>query len=862
MKVQRRLGFPAVVLALAAALLVGGNLAYAEDVAAADPNPPAVNNSPARLGTVRTRIGPEATTLTLEISGEFTYFSSAPGERLVFVDLPQVLSTQSSNSHLLQSGLVSSYRVVPYVQGERACARLEVLLKEPSAVSYQQLPGALQVRFTPSRGRVPPAVAAAAPASPAAPAERMLPRGTAIERVTFARQAGSTVVRIEANGPVECHAFALPNPRRLVLDIPRTENRVGSRPIPVGLPPVKNVRAGQFSREPLVSRVVMELDDASPYNVQVRGNVLEVEWKGEPAEAPLAAPAGPVLEPRPPAVAADKREEPPVPEILLADSFLAPLQMPEPPLPDLVLEPPAARNAPKAEIAVQTEKPEPAPAAPAPPPPAAAVTTEAEAPPLAPPVQPLAPPATPAPSQAQGQAPPAAPQAPPAAPPTAPAPQAAPQPAPSPAAAPTSKYTGEPISVNLKDVDLKDFFRLVHEVSGLNIVLDPTVAGKVTLVMEDVPWDQVLDIVLRNNGLDKQLEGNVLRIAKRDTLKAEEESRMQLEQARQAGVERVTVMRPLSYARATQMMTTLMKFRSPRGEMVADDRTNTLIITDIPQAIPTIDDILKQLDRRTVQVEIEARVVSATRDFARDVGTQFGFGTSATGGRSIFGGNIQSSGTSPVNPASGLPPTQPFTSGAPSATPALLPNLPLFSNFPVAATSGLAFAHRSPNFAVDLVISLAESKGLAKTLSRPRIITQNNVQGSVMQGVQVPVQTTINNTVSAQMVNATLTLTVRPQVTNEGSIFLEITVENNSLGGFSPPPFSQPLINTQKATTSVLVNDGDTIVFGGVVTNSNSTSTSQVPLLGSVPVLGHIFKNNRLTTDTRELLFFITPKIV
>ena len=839
MKVQRRFRFPAVLLALAAALLLGGNLAYAQDVAAADPAPPAVDNSPARLGTVRARIGPEATTLTLEISGEFTYSSSTPGERLVFVDLPQVLSTASSNSHLLQSGLVSSYRVVPYVRGEQPCARLEVLLKEPSAISYQELPGALQVRFTPSRGRVPAALTAAAPASPAASPERVLPRGTAIQRVTFARQAGSTVVRIEANGPVEYHAFALPSPRRLVLDIPRTENRVGSRPILVGLPPVKNVRAGQFSREPLVSRVVMELDDASPYNVQLRGNVLEVEWKGEPAEAPVS----------------------PVPEILLADNFLPPLQTPELPLPDLVLEPPAARNAPKAEIAVQAEKPEPAPAAPMP---AAAVTAEAEVPqPVSPPVQPSAPTAAPAPSQAQGQAPPAAPQAPPAAPPTAPAPQAvSPQPAPSPAAAAPSKYTGEPISVNLKDVDLKDFFRLVHEVSGLNIVLDPSVAGKVTLVMEDVPWDQVLDIVLRNNGLDKQLEGNVLRIAKRDTLKTEEESRMQLDQARQAAVERVTVMRPLNYARATQMIATLIKFRSPRGEMVADDRTNTLIITDIPQAIPTIDDILKQLDRRTVQVEIEARVVAASRDFARDVGTQFGFGTTVTGGRTVFGGNIQGSSTSPVNTGAGLPPTRPFTSGNPSTTPSLLPSLPLFSNFPVAATSGLVLGHRSPNFAVDLVISLAESKGLAKTLSRPRIITQNNVQGSVQQGVQVPVQTTINNTVSAQMVNATLTLTVRPQVTNEGSIFLEITVENNSLAGFSPPPFSQPLINTQRATTSVLVNDGDTIVFGGVVTNSNSTSTSQVPLLGSVPVLGHMFKNSRLTTGTQELLFFITPKIV
>jgi type IV pilus assembly protein PilQ len=338
---------------------------------------------------------------------------------------------------------------------------------------------------------------------------------------------------------------------------------------------------------------------------------------------------------------------------------------------------------------VQAEKPEPAPAAPLP---APVVTAEAEAPqPVSPPVQPSAPIAAPAPSQAPGQAPPAAPQAPPA----APAPQAvSPQPAPSPAAAAPSKYTGEPISVNLKDVDLKDFFRLVHEVSGLNIVLDPTVAGKVTLVMEDVPWDQVLDIVLRNNGLDKQLEGNVLRIAKRDTLKTEEESRMQLDQARQAAVERVTVMRPLNYARATQMIATLTKFRSPRGEMVADDRTNTLIVTDIPQAIPTIDDILKQLDRRTVQVEIEARVVSASRDFARDVGTQFGFGTTATGGRTVFGGNIQSSSTSPVNTGAGLPPTRPFTSSNPSTTPSLLPSLPLFSNFPVERSSRIITLHR------------------------------------------------------------------------------------------------------------------------------------------------------------------------
>ena len=203
------------------------------------------------------------------------------------------------------------------------------------------------------------------------------------------------------------------------------------------------------------------------------------------------------------------------------------------------------------------------------------------------------------------------------------------------------KYTGEPISVNLKDVDLKDFFRLIHEISGLNVVLDPNVHGTLTIVLDDVPWDQALDIVLKNNDLARELEGNVLRIATVDTLKKEADGRRAQVESEAMAVEKVSITRFLSYAHAKDVMITVKKFLSQRGDVVADERTNAIIVNDIPKVIPIIDRLLTQLDRKTQEVEIEARVVAATRTFARDIGTQLGFGWgdghSAIGGASAVG---------------------------------------------------------------------------------------------------------------------------------------------------------------------------------------------------------------------------------
>ena len=193
--------------------------------------------------------------------------------------------------------------------------------------------------------------------------------------------------------------------------------------------------------------------------------------------------------------------------------------------------------------------------------------------------------------------------------------------APAPAA---SRYSGEPISVNLKDVDLRDFFRLIHEISGLNVVVDPAVKGTLTIVLDDVPWDQALDIVLHNNDLDKQLDGNVLRIATKETLKKEAEETRDLAKAQAEAADVVTTTRVLSYAKATDMAATLKKFLSSRGDILADDRSNTLIIRDVPSMFPVIDNLLRQLDRKSQQVEIEARVVAANRSFDREFGSMLG----------------------------------------------------------------------------------------------------------------------------------------------------------------------------------------------------------------------------------------------
>jgi type IV pilus assembly protein PilQ len=435
------------------------------------------------------------------------------------------------------------------------------------------------------------------------------------------------------------------------------------------------------------------------------------------------------------------------------------------------------------------------------------------------------------------------------------------------APAPEKKYTGDPISVNLKDVDLKDFFRLIHEISGLNVVLDPAVRGTVTLVLDEVPWDQGLDIVLRNNGLTKEIDGNVLRIATQDTLKREADQRRELLKAQSDAIEPVTVTRVLSYAQAPTLVTTLKKFLTARGDLIADTRSNTLIIRDIPSSIPKIDNLIRQIDRKSQQVEIDARVVQTSRSFARELGTQLAYSFGQNG--SVVGG-ASAVGTSPISrlyiPGVSTSPaliagTPPSGSGG-AASSAVPVAMPLATNLgATAATSGLTYLFTNKNFALDFLLTAMESRGVGKILSEPKGITQNNDKLTVKQGQQVPIQTSINNTISTQYVDAVLKLEVTPQITAEGTVFLDITVENTQIDK-AIAVAGQPGLDTQSTQTKVLVNDGSTVVIGGVVVTNQNTTITQVPLLGSAPLIGNLFKHTSISVSTQELMFFVTPRIL
>jgi type IV pilus assembly protein PilQ len=432
----------------------------------------------------------------------------------------------------------------------------------------------------------------------------------------------------------------------------------------------------------------------------------------------------------------------------------------------------------------------------------------------------------------------------------------------SPMAAPPGKYTGEPISVNLKDVDLRDFFRLIHEISGLNVVLDPAVKGSLTIVLDEVPWDQALDIVLQNNGLDKQLNGNVLRIATRDTLKKEAETQRDLEKAQAEAVAPVTVTRVLSYGKAGTMKDTLKKFLSSRGDILSDDRSNQLIIRDIPSVIPTIDNLIRQLDRKSQQVEIEARVVSASRSFAQDIGTELGFAGSTTSGRSLFSGTPEVGGSG-VTTGTGIPASPVSVSTGSTSGNGITSGIPLNTELAAGVpTSGFGFSHRSPNFAVDFFITAAEAKGVGKLLSKPKVITQNNEKATIKQGTKIPIQTTINNTISVQFIDAVLKLEVTPQITAEGTVFMDVLVENTQIDTGIPRVQGIPALDTQSAETKVTVADGGTVVIGGIIISSQRVDITQVPIVGSIPVIGNLFKRTNVSITSQELLFFLTPRII
>jgi len=635
-----------------------------------------------------------------------------------------------------------------------------------------------------------------------------------ISSVAITQAPEHSAVRVEGEGKLDVRAVRMQHPDRLVLDFVGARLAVHQTVIPGVSAPVRGIRMGQY--QPDVARVVIDLTSPTPYHVSRDGDAVVISFSA-PAATPVSFSQKSTL-------TTSLSEE------TSRQGFEYGAPVPRKPAEHSA----RANQIPAARFALPGELTQPSVAL------ASFSEKNGPARPEGNPQQ--------AAQQAVQQANTAA---------TTLATTAAQSPGPVQTAA---RYTGEPISVNLKDVDLRDFFRLIHEISGLNVVLDPAVKGSLTIVLDEVPWDQALDIVLQNNSLDKQLNGNVLRIATRSTLKSEAETQRDLVKAQAEAVDPVTVYRVLSYAKAATMATTLKKFLSSRGDVLADERSNQLVIRDIPSTIPVIDNLIRQLDRKSQQVEIEARVVSASRSFAEDIGTQLGFAGSTTGGRSIFGGDpaVGCSGLINVLIPSPLVCAEGTTSGN-----GLTKGTPLNTNFPAGTpTSGFGFAHRSPNFAVDFFITMAESKGVGKLLSKPKVITQNNEKATVKQGTKIPIQTTINNTISVQYIDAVLKLEVTPQITAEGTIFMDVLVENTQIDQGIPRIQGVPALDTQAAETKVTVADGGTVVIGGVIISSQRVDINQTPIVGSLPLIGNLFKRRSVNTSSQELLFFLTPRII
>ena len=432
--------------------------------------------------------------------------------------------------------------------------------------------------------------------------------------------------------------------------------------------------------------------------------------------------------------------------------------------------------------------------------------------------------------------------------------QAAPAAAqPQPAASPAPRYTGNPVTLDFQGADLRAVLRTFSEISGLNLVIDPTIQGTVDVALRDVPWDQALDIILRANKLGYVVDGTIVRVAPLTVLASEEEERRKLSDAQALAGELNVLTRSLNYSKAAdlrELITTTVL--SQRGSIQFDARTNTIIIQDLADRLDRAAALITTLDRPEPQVEIEARIVQTTREFARRLGVQWGFnGTASTAlGNTLptaFPNQAAIGGRTGLaqGPAGGDAVSNAVNLGIGGASSAV----------------GLALGSINGALNLDVALSAIERSGQGRILSTPKVSTQNNIEAEITQGIQIPIQTVANNTVTVSFRDAALTLRVTPQITAANTVIMRISMENSS------PDFSRavngiPPIDTQRALTQVLVSSGETTVIGGIYVSREQTSQDRTPALHRLPLLGWLFKRDEFTDESRELLIFITPKVM
>jgi type IV pilus assembly protein PilQ len=432
------------------------------------------------------------------------------------------------------------------------------------------------------------------------------------------------------------------------------------------------------------------------------------------------------------------------------------------------------------------------------------------------------------------------------------------------------EYTGERLTLNFQDIDVRSVLQLLADTSGQNIVVSDSVTGNLTLRLQNVPWDQALDIVLRTKGLDKRRQDNVIIIGPTDELAAREKSELTARKDIQELSPVHTEFLQVNYAKVSDLAK-LIKVNnqkdtmlSPRGTLSIDERTNTLLVQDTAERLTDIRRLVQTLDVPVKQVLIEARIVVVTDTFERDLGARFGVTSAQRNGSNgllAVTGTGTGADTMTQSALSNL-----ASNGAVGtvATPALANRYAV--NLPVGTPAGsIGISLLGGSYLVDLELSAAQNEGRGEVISSPRVITANQKQASIAQGVEIPYQESASSgATTTQFKKAVLSLKVTPLITPDNRVILDLDVSDDSVGSLvqSATGGTVPSIDTREIITQVLVNDGQTVVLGGILETTKTKSTDKVPLLGDIPLFGNLFKATTDVNNKSELLIFITPKIL
>jgi type IV pilus assembly protein PilQ len=423
------------------------------------------------------------------------------------------------------------------------------------------------------------------------------------------------------------------------------------------------------------------------------------------------------------------------------------------------------------------------------------------------------------------------------------------------------QFTGERISLSFQNIDVRALLQIIGDVSGNNVVISDGVRGELAMRLINVPWDQALDIILRTKGLGMQQQGNVMLIAPLEEIAARARAEGEANKQKDEGAPLRSEIIQVNYAKAADMAALLKAgnktLLSARGQVSVDERTNTLLVLETRERLGEIRNLVARLDIPVRQVLIESRIVIANNDFTKALGTRFGVSQS---GFNSSGDFITTTGT-----ATGTDTVvQNVLGGNPPGVAALDQRFNV--NLPAAGQAGrIAFAILSDNFLVDLELSALQAEGRGEVLSTPRVVTANAKQASIRQGVEIPyLEATSSGAASVSFKEAVLSLQVTPQITPDNRIIMDLQVKNDARGQdvSSGAGGLIPSIDKREVNTQVLVNNGETVVLGGVFQQTQSYSVTKVPLLGDLPLLGYLFRSNQTVNNKRELLMFVTPKIL